>query len=819
EATKAGTLKKVIYPTGGYEEFTYEPHTIVQNLSTETYSGSYNISVTGGGTGNGPHGACDQTTNTHPFSLTHPQLKLNFVTEWNPGGPPPGDPNACNADGIHFLSYFEIWDMITNQRVFEARHKYYQGNEYVIQLEPGVPYEARLKANGLSTHAYVNFQFNPVVQTSFTNIPVCGLRVKKIDAFDPLTNQTITRYYKYASLQTPDRSSGVGVLRPSFESVYRRGGICYNLPPPTIGAAIAECANIFLQVSASAVSGAYSFNGSPIAYTHVIETTDEQMTNGGIEHKFYAVNNPHMPGPVLGYEVAGTANTSAVPDMNGTELETKVFKKQGSAFITLKHTQNNYVWDNRVGGSKVNYAIRKRWDPPPYNPVTFSAYDRVRGYDVNSYLHLYRWWYLATSTTTEYDQNGTNPVVKTVNYTYGNTAHLQPTQVTTTGSNNETITQVMKYPHDFAGAMYTAMISKNIITPVIESTTTNGADPVSAVKNEYSTWTVGSNTFYKPQTVKVSSGNNPPEDRLRYYSYDNGGNPLELSKEGDNHIAYIWNYKKTYPVAEVKNAAYNEIAYTSFEGDEYGRWTLVSGTPVGGGITGKMYLSGSLSLTLTNTAKAYVVTLWTKSDVSVNGSSGTLLMTKGAWSLYRWNISAGTGSVSVQGAEMDEVRLYPAGAQMTTYTYGPYVGLSSACDVNNLISYYYYDGFNRLTLIKDIDNNILKKVCYNYAGQAEDCNAEPGTNICTNTAANWQNLPDTRCQKDPATGLNTGHLEQLRHDINTCSPTYGLAEWYDLGMNTEACPMTENVSLTSTNYVGYTGFTAVYTSIGTGAVY
>jgi hypothetical protein len=47
--------------------------------------------------------------------------------------------------------------------------------------------------------------------------------------------------------------------------------------------------------------------------------------------------------------------------------------------------------------------------------------------------------------------------------------------------------------------------------------------------------------------------------------------------------------------------------------------------------------------------------------------------------------------------------------------------MTSQCDINNHVIYYEYDGFGRLSLVRDQDQNILKKYCYNYAGQPEDC--------------------------------------------------------------------------------------------------
>lgn len=808
EATKAGTLKKVIYPTGGFEEFTYEPNTIVQNQSEETYTSSYEMNVNGGGYNYDPD-ICAMTTVTHPFSLAHPQLKISHVTNWNPSGPPPGSPLACNPDGIHFLCYFEIWDMITNTRIFESRHKAYQGNDYVIQLEPGVLYEARLKVKGKSTNSYINFQFNPVIQTTTINVPVCGLRVKKIDAYDPLADKTYKKYYKYSSMEFPNRSSGVGVIKPVFEATYQGGGICS--PPTNTGTEyggdyIAQChPERLLQVSASSISDAYSFNGSPVGYRHVIETNDEEMNNGGIEHNFYAVFNPHQPLPVLNHSIIGSANHSAGPDLNGNELNTKVFKKNGNSFTILKHTQNNFQFDSRIGSSRPNYVSRKRWGASGFG--TF--FDKLKGFDINSYLYLSRWWYLSSSTVTEYDENGLNPIVKTSTNTYGDTRHLQPTQVVTTNSGNETISQTMKYPHDYSVSPYTDMVANNIIGTMIETVTSNASDQVSAVKNEYTGWAAGANTFYKPQTVKVSSGNNALENRLRYYGYDIEANPVELSKEGGHRLSYLWNYQKSFPVAEVKNASVSEIAYTSFEGDDNGSWN-VTGTKIDGGVTGKKYLSGSLSLSLINTSKPYVVTLWTQSTATVNSSTGTLVTSKNGWNLYKWNISTGTGSLSVVGTMLDEVRLHPNEAEMTTYTYYPFIGLSSTCNANNVVNYYTYDGFNRLVLIRDADNNIIKKVCYTYANQTEECPISGGV-ICTNTDPNWQNTGNTRCQISPQTGVFTGHQENEQLDNNTCSPTYGQLNWVDAGVNLEMCSVPPMVTITSLNSVGLSGYVAVYT--------
>lgn len=71
-------------------------------------------------------------------------------------------------------------------------------------------------------------------------------------------------------------------------------------------------------------------------------------------------------------------------------------------------------------------------------------------------------------------------------------------------------------------------------------------------------------------------------------------------------------------------------------------------------------------------------------------------------------------------AHLNSLRTIP-NTLVTTYTYKPLIGVTSESDVSNRVTYYEYDNFNRLTLIRDQDRNVIKRICYNYAGQPENC--------------------------------------------------------------------------------------------------
>lgn len=86
--------------------------------------------------------------------------------------------------------------------------------------------------------------------------------------------------------------------------------------------------------------------------------------------------------------------------------------------------------------------------------------------------------------------------------------------------------------------------------------------------------------------------------------------------------------------------------------------------------------------------------------------------------------SAATFSDEQLRIELNKIRtgLANTHAQVWTYTYAPLIGMTSETDPNGNTIFYEYDGSGRLALVLDKDNRILKRYCYNYAGQPELCN-------------------------------------------------------------------------------------------------
>src|SRR6187402_1952229 len=139
----------------------------------------------------------------------------------------------------------------------------------------------------------------------------------------------------------------------------------------------------------------------------------------------------------------------------------------------------------------------------------------------------------------------------------------------------------------------------------------------------------------------------------------------------------------------------DQVAYTSFESDGGGGWTLPSATrDATSAITGvKSYnlSNGACSRTGLTAANAYTVSYWSKTGASYTVTGSTAVKqgkTLNGWTYFEHMVT-GTTSVSVSAANggIDELRLYPALARMTTYTYSPLIGMISQTDANSRHTY------------------------------------------------------------------------------------------------------------------------------------
>ncbi|WP_121811055.1 RHS repeat domain-containing protein [Mucilaginibacter kameinonensis] len=329
---------------------------------------------------------------------------------------------------------------------------------------------------------------------------------------------------------------------------------------------------------------------------------------------------------------------------------------------------------------------------PPYRqPCGSHPYTQVP-----HFYHYTGFDKLKSLTTTLYD--GGTGVTETENYLYEKTPNLyQKTTTQRFNSSNDILLTTYKYPVDSSSAnAYNHMLLRHILSPVIEQSEFKNSSFLELKGSNYQQWADTAVVLPVRQMVKVGSGT--AYAATVFDAYDSKGNFLTLSRSNGVKLSYHWGYNNLYPIAEIKNATSAEFYYEGFEE------SMVTNVIIGTGHTGRRFYNGSYTVNWTRpNSRNYVISYWYYSN--------------GLWLLKDAVPYSGSSYALTGGSAYDDIRIYPADAQMNSYTYDPLIGMTSVTDAKNLTSYYEYDGLLRLKNIKDKDGNIVKHFDYHYQGQ------------------------------------------------------------------------------------------------------
>ncbi|MEJ0055112.1 MAG: RHS repeat domain-containing protein [Bacteroidota bacterium] len=283
---------------------------------------------------------------------------------------------------------------------------------------------------------------------------------------------------------------------------------------------------------------------------------------------------------------------------------------------------------------------------------------------------------------------------------------------------------------------------RNQVDPVIESYIKRDGK---FLKSSYTTYfDVGSNrTDLSP--VKLESIDQDPQFSLSFtpsigngtsitksgaysteetYSYGNGVLAGIVPRNGVQ-VSYLWGYNQNYPVAEIKNAPPGSVAYTSFEEPANGggwSYTFTNNGEHKSGNKAHLLTGNTIVRNGLNSGATYTLSYWAKGGVpSVSG--GVTASNDGAsagsdgWQYFEKTVT-GVTSVSLSfagaGVYLDEVKIFPKGALITTYSYNPLVGIITQTDPNGSVTSYGYDPLGRLQYTIDKDGYVVRKFEYAY---------------------------------------------------------------------------------------------------------
>jgi YD repeat-containing protein len=414
-----------------------------------------------------------------------------------------------------------------------------------------------------------------------------GIRIKRIGYFDTDVDE---KYYKnsvyYSQLILPNKEKKYNY--DFFDTSFRSSGsLVFSVPKFEYKKNKRECTwcnagnNMFLT-SDDQTTFFYnvytSFNnlqtlrtqGSDVGYKNV---TVYETNNGRSEYEYtspidfpeevgvYNLSPPFMPTENFDYK-RGLLKKEKLFDNSNRNLSESLFDY---SFVNYSQTTgfrvfykvsdfvqgiNPYIYFNDYKNHYMD-CLQNR------NPLTCFCYSGpVRDFIGFKFINeAFGWAKLTNKTTLNYfyPSGGTIPsIVQTDEaFTY-NSLNKKIASQTTTNSLGDTLKT------DYFYHTGNSPFSQNRISEIEKVDTYRNTDLLSSSKINYSTTWTG-NQSYLPQSIQVSKGLNVLETKLKYNSYDEFSNPLEVQQENGVNTCYIWGYNKTQPIAKIENIAYAAI--------------------------------------------------------------------------------------------------------------------------------------------------------------------------------------------------------------------------------------------------------------------
>lgn len=232
--------------------------------------------------------------------------------------------------------------------------------------------------------------------------------------------------------------------------------------------------------------------------------------------------------------------------------------------------------------------------------------------------------------------------------------------------------------------------------------------------------------------------------RAEYLGYNSQAQLASESSSVGAKTAVHYGFNGVLPVARILNAAADEAVYSSFDGvDDYSLSISGTGSDLVAGWIGKARSMSSLTrLSKSGVKKGsekYRYSLWLKSsgtpNVTCQVKNGASIVTSatcsytsgmsGNWQHFEgildlaaapavFDVEIGTSAA----VEIDEVRLMPAEAVMTTTLFEPLKGMSVQTDDRGVSLFTEYDELGRKKFIRNRDKDIIQLFEYRYKKEA-----------------------------------------------------------------------------------------------------
>jgi YD repeat-containing protein len=698
EYMKAGTLKKITYPTKGSTEYSYSAHqftnAFIAPVKIRTVLAAF-------ATDAGQAAGVQQAT----FTLGSPtNVKMDVklycncpvvsclcgpsALTWDCGGMNGDDANVLYAEILKLNSATGTYDFIDGDHNWDGTDVLQNcSQEFQITetLQAGtykiiVNYPDNKEGNYGSKMASMTVQYD---ETYYDPVMTGGgLRISQIKHHDPIQNTDLVSSYEYYN----------GTLM-NFPTFYW-SKVNYTLDAQT---------NTYVPYKDEYLYGnsiipfSTSANGSNVGYGRVIEKR-ENGVGGWTEYLYENYADNTVKGQPSFFDFPNLVSYS--PGEPTTTHLKNGFLKEETQFDNAGNPIRKTVKTSQVLLGESYWSFKKEI----FNDAGNLAFDPNKPCDTFQaetsmfYFYPIQMGKVVPTQSVEYDYSKGSQLVKTTTFSYNAFGDKSIEQIT--GSDGKVISTEYKYLNDYVttSGWLKDLSDKNKRDAPLETYNKVNGNVIGGSFIEYGTVNGKTLPFHvyqiettNPSSIASTAPNAflPNELKLKGTIVNDANGNISYTMATNNMVtSYLWGYNNTFPIAIVQNATPTQIYHTSFE-EITSNFSTTS-------FTGLKSYSGTAPFTVPlPSAGTYKLTYWIK-----NGTAD--------WQPVSTTMTSSTSIGGGSNVLIDEVRVYPDGAQMTTYAYDVLLGLTYKTDSGGAKTSYQFDGLGRLQAIKDKDGNILK---------------------------------------------------------------------------------------------------------------
>lgn len=498
---------------------------------------------------------------------------------------------------------------------------------------------------------------------------VGGLRVRQITSLDNAGRRLIKTYrYEDPLANFNDARDVTGSTYSQFvwEDPYGIGFMpifvmTYYVSQPPAPLTYEGGAAVFYRKVTEFIGTEEFYSGKTVTLFDAIQ--DIEFNGANLENNFPTIPNGQ---PFYPKYKNDTFNFSW---RRGQPYRISVFSRENGVDKLVKETNHVYselLYNNYV---KVGfYAFKFRVGATPAGINVPATADEIRKQDFQFDDIVIKTGIKKLKQTIEKEISAAGEISQVTTYAYDRLDNqYEVTSISRQASDGSVLKKTFQYPSDLqtrnAGEVYTDMSRRNIITPAVIETDYKDTELIRSVRNNYRQW--GSYIF-APETTEEKTGSHDYERSVLYMGFDTYKNPVGVMKRDGMRETYLWGYQNlsstdannSYPVVKLEGPAETPISpalRTSIQNYRF---------------------SGALTYSELQADIAFL-----------NGQLAGL----------RNNSNLNL--------------------KVTSYTYAPLIGLTSATDANGRTMYYEYDSFGRLMRVRDHEGKYLKMYDYKLVGQ------------------------------------------------------------------------------------------------------